>query len=95
MLKGIAEKALSTILVGAIMGMCTLMYSEFQTYNEIKSLLDVKHELENSFINEVKDRKSIDNEIAKRLQKLENKSKKDSITIQYNKEWVNYWVSLR
>ena len=95
MLKGIAEKALSTILVGAIMGMCTLMYSEFQTYNEIKSLLDVRKELENSFIKEVEQRKSIDKDLIKRLNLLEKSHKKDSITIQYNKEWVNYWVSLR
>ena len=49
MLKDVLEKALSSILVAAIMGMCALMYSEFETYNEIKSLLDVRKELETSF----------------------------------------------
>jgi len=95
MLKGIAEKALSTILVGVIMGLGTIMYKEFETYNEIKSLLDVRRELETSFIEEVEQRKSIDKDLVKRLNILEKSRKKDSITIQYNKEWVNYWVSLR
>ena len=95
MLKGIAEKALSTILVGVIMGLGTIMYKEFETYNEIKSLLDVRRELETSFIEEVEQRRSIDIDLINRVNLLEKSRKKDSITIQYNKEWVNYWVSLR
>ena len=95
MLKGIAEKALSTILVGVIMGLGTIMYKEFETYNEIKSLLDVRRELETSFIEEVEQRKSIDKDLVKRLNILEKSQKQDSINIKYTKEWVNYWVSLR
>jgi len=95
MLKEVFEKALSSVLVAAIMGLCALMYSEFETYNEIKSLLDVRRDLENSFIEEVEQRKSIDKDLINRVNLLEKKAKKDSITIQYNSEWVNYWVNLR
>ena len=95
MLKDVLEKALSSVLVAAIMGLSALMYSEFETYNEIKSLLDVRRELENSFIEEVELRKSIDKDLINRVNLLEKSHKKDSITIQYTKEWVDYWVSLR
>ena len=95
MLKDVLEKALSSVLVAAIMGLCALMYSEFETYNEIKSLLDVRRELENSFIEEVEQRKSIDIDLINRINLLEKQSKKDSINIKYTKEWVDYWVSLR
>ena len=95
MLKEVFEKALSSVLVAAIMGLCALMYSEFETYNEIKSLLDVRRDLENSFIEEVEQRKSIDKDLINRVNLLEKQAKKDSITIQYNSEWVNYWVNLR
>lgn len=95
MLKDVLEKALSSILVAAIMGLCALMYSEFETYNEIKSLLDVRKELEISFIKEVELRKSIDKDLINRVNLLEKSQKQDSINIKYTKEWVDYWVSLR
>lgn len=93
MLKGILEKSLSTILVAAIMGIATLMYKEFETYQEIRNLIDVRKELETSFIKEVEDRKNIDNGILIRLNKIEKQHKKDSTNLKYTKEWVDYWVS--
>lgn len=93
--KGIIEKALGSLLVAAVIGLSTLMYKEFETYKEIRNLINVRHELEEAFKHEVKDRKSIDDKILKELSKLKNKSKKDSTTLKYTKEWVDYWVSLR
>lgn len=95
MLKDVLEKALSSILVAVIMGLSALMYSEFETYNEIKSLLDVRKELETSFIEEVELRKSIDKDLINRVNILEKSNKKDSLTLKYTKEWVDYWVNLR
>jgi hypothetical protein len=93
--KDIIEKALGSLLVAAVIGLSTLMYKEFETYKEIRNLLEVRHELEEAFKHEVKDRKAINSAIVKRLQILENKHKKDSTTLKYTKEWVDYWVSLR
>jgi len=95
MLKGIVEKALGSLLVAVIIGLSTLMYKEFETYNEIKNLLDVRHELEESFKEEVKDRKANDILILKKLKYIDKAMKKDSATLNYTKEWVDYWVSLR
>jgi hypothetical protein len=95
MLKGIVEKALSTVLVAAIIGLFTLMYNEFETYKELKTLIDVRHELESAFIKEVKHHKTTDSITSKRIQAFEIQHKKDSTDLKYCKEWVNYWVSLR
>jgi hypothetical protein len=95
MLKDVLEKALSTILVTVIIGLGTLLYNEFETYKEIRDLLEVRHELEDAFKEEVKDRKAIQDLIIKRIHRLEKQSKKDSTTLKYTKEWVDYWVSLR
>ena len=95
MLKDVLEKALSSVLVAAIIGLATLMYNEFETYKELRNLIDVRKELETSFIKEVSERKKLDDEIFERLMKLETTHKKDSATLKYTKEWVDYWVSLR
>ena len=95
MLKGIVEKALGSLLVVGIVGLSTLMYKEFETYNEIRNLLEVKHELEAGFIKEVKNRKRNDSIIVNKINSLTKTYKKDSTDLKYCKEWVNYWVSIR
>lgn len=93
--KEIIEKALGSLLVAAVIGLSTLMYKEFETYKEIRSLLEVRHELEDAFKKEVKDRKNIDEGIIKELNKLKRRHQKDSTTLKYTKDWVDYWVNLR
>ena len=91
MLKDVLEKALSSVLVAAIMGLCALMYSEFETYKEIRELLKVKAELESTFTKNIDDLKKKDTLIEGKLNRLERIQRNDSTDIQYVKSWVNYW----
>ena len=93
MLKSVIEKALGSLLVAVIVGLSTLMYKEFETYNEIKNLLDVRHQLEADFRAEVKERKEKDELILKHLDKINNRLKTDSVNLDYTKKWVDYWVN--
>jgi hypothetical protein len=84
----IVTKALSTILLAAITGTCTLFYNEYQTYQEVKKLLKDKEVLEAKFTENVEELQRSNIRLNKRL---ESYIKKDSVDTDYSKKWVNYW----
>jgi hypothetical protein len=84
----IVTKALSTVLLAAITGTCTLFYNEYQTYQEVKKLLKDKEVLEDKFTENVEELQKSNKSIKIRL---ESYIKKDSIDTDYSKKWVNYW----
>ena len=84
----IVTKALSTILLAAITGTCTLFYNEYQTYQEVKKLLKDKEVLEAKFTENVEELQKSNKSLKIRL---ESYIKKDSIATDYSKKWVNYW----
>lgn len=84
----IVTKALSTILLTAIMGTCTLFYNEYQTYQEVKKLLKDKEVLEAKFTENVEELQRGNKSLKKRL---ESYIKKDSVVTDYSKKWVDYW----
>jgi hypothetical protein len=94
MLKSVIEKALGSLLVAVIIGLSTVLYKEFETYNEIKNLLDIRHQLEADFKAEVKDRKEKDKLILNHINRVNNRLKTDSINLDYTKKWVDYWRGL-
>ena len=86
--KEIVNKSASTLLVGAIVGLGSLIYKEYQTYQELRGL---KKELSELFDDKVKE---VDYEI-KRLKDtdryLKNYARKDSVMTNFNNGWVKYW----
>jgi hypothetical protein len=84
----IVTKALSTILLAAITGTCTLFYNEYQTYQEVKKLLKDKEVLEAKFTENVEELQRDNKKLNKRL---ESYIKKDSVSTDYSKKWVDYW----
>lgn len=92
MLKDVLEKALSSILVAAIIGMGGLMYKEYQTYQELRDLIEVKKELEKAFIEEKETRIKNDKAILKYLSNFKESYRKDSINNKWSYDWCIYWV---
>jgi hypothetical protein len=93
--KEIANKSASTLLVGAIVGLGSLLYAEYQTYQEIKELPKIKIELETKFKKRLDSVVRVEKLHNQDIKRLKNKQRKDSINIDYTKKWVDYWVSLR
>ena len=93
--KEIANKSASTLLVGAIVGLGSLLYAEYQTYQEIKELPKIKTELETKFKRRIDSLVKAQKSDRYDINRLKRRSTRDSIQIDYTKKWVDYWVSLR
>jgi cell division protein FtsL len=91
--KDIANKSASTLLVGAIVGLGSLIYKEYQTYQELRELIEVKKELEDRFTNDVKELKYDIKRLKKTDRYLKGYAYRDSIMTNFNNGWVKYWVN--
>jgi hypothetical protein len=79
--------------VGAIVGLGSLIYKEYQTYQELRELIEVKKELEDRFTNDVKELKYDIKRLKKTDRYLKGYAYRDSIMTNFNNGWVKYWVN--